>query len=80
MTSEATTDRRRIPAYLPQPLFERLLKVGGETRAHGFFNDTIIAALEDYLPKFEKPRIQDPQKTWIEQLIEDTTRKKRGKR
>jgi hypothetical protein len=64
---------------IPLPLYNRLLEIGGIKRSHGFFTDTIVAALEVYLPRLEKPRTQDTKEedTWLDQLIEDTTRKKR---
>jgi hypothetical protein len=66
--------------YLPIPLFIRLQKVGGVERSKGFYNDTFIAALEEYLPRFEKAREAVPEgTTWLDQLVNDTTKKKRAR-
>lgn len=81
MSHNASVDRRDMHVEIPISLYDRLLEIGGLKRSHGFFTDTVVAALEVYLPRLEKPRTQDLQEgmPWLDQLIEDTTRKKRGK-
>jgi hypothetical protein len=82
MNGVANSDRREVHAEIPLSLFNRMQDIGGTKRSHGFFTGTIIAALEEYLPKLERPRTQDLQDgdTWLDQLMEDTTTKKRGKK
>lgn len=85
MNSVANSNRREIHAEIPLPLFNWVEDFGGPRRSHGHITNTVVAALEDYRLKIEKSRTtavagdnQDGT-SWLDQLMEDTTRKKRGK-